>query len=382
MSAFISPEQIYDALEQRATDEEIIYYPRKISRWLDEQLAEASKTYTFMQGKTRLDYHMYHQANRYEKFKASNAEPVPTGTQLFNAAYDFDILGAKLPGPSRLEQILSSERVKPVPIGRLNGQTPFRLLPAIGALPTREPFPQPKFDFALTDSGAISYADGHPSEDAFFLSSRSTSSSIRQRVVTAASDSILRRFASLGWVQKQGADGRWRKTGHVLVIDMDDREIRHRHPWLVLASHWPTDNGEETSDGYFTIYAEEQVAFNDSSQPGVFPGNFNRTPICVIKPVDKSSSGEPVIKQLGEGFDFSLDRFGRERSTVDRNYGPGLSHVMSWYWDPESEEEVCYAQDNTEHMRYDPRTKVYRYPWLGGKGKAPQSVERGRLELW
>lgn len=86
------------------------------------------------------------------------------------------------------------------------------------------------------------------------------------------------------------AGGRWEKTGHVLVIEMDDRAVRHRQPWLVLASEWPTD-GDETPESGSTLYARDEVVRGDSSVPWVFPGNHNRTPIYGIKPVQESKKG-------------------------------------------------------------------------------------------
>lgn len=42
----------------------------------------------------------------------------------------------------------------------------------------------------------------------------------------------LRQFAPLGWVKKQGSDGSWVQTGHVLITDADYG--RDCHPWLFL----------------------------------------------------------------------------------------------------------------------------------------------------
>ena len=43
----------------------------------------------------------------------------------------------------------------------------------------------------------------------------------------------------------------WEKTGQVLVMDMGDKRARHRHPWMILASKWPADDGEETAEDDF-----------------------------------------------------------------------------------------------------------------------------------
>lgn len=50
----------------------------------------------------------------------------------------------------------------------------------------------------------------------------------------------------------------WYKTGHVLVIDMEDG--RNRQPWFVLASEWPTDDDRIIEDNFIT-YAPKEVPF-------------------------------------------------------------------------------------------------------------------------
>jgi len=35
---------------------------------------------------------------------------------------------------------------------------------------------------------------------------------------------------------------------------------------------------------------------------------------------------------------------------------------MDWLWDPKTQEEVCFTADGREYMRYNRRTKKYRYP--------------------
>ncbi|KAL8723944.1 MAG: hypothetical protein Q9166_008210, partial [cf. Caloplaca sp. 2 TL-2023] len=43
--------------------------------------------------------------------------------------------------------------------------------------------------------------------------------------ISAKDDDKLRRFAAIGWVLREAADGRGNKTRHVLVVDMDDKKF-------------------------------------------------------------------------------------------------------------------------------------------------------------
>ena len=90
-------------------------------------------------------------------------------------------------------------------------------------------------------------------------------------------DDKLRRCAALGWIIMENSDGDWKRTGHVMVVDMDDRDIRQRQPWLILAPEWPTD-GVEMPDGTFTHRADEVARRDDSSVAGVFPGDRTGPP--------------------------------------------------------------------------------------------------------
>ena len=177
-------------------------------------------------------------------------------------------------------------------------------------------------------------------------------------------DDILRRYASLGFViqESEHQKGTWEKTGHVLVMDMGDKRARHRHPWMILASKWPTD-GEETAEGEFYYRAKEHVLRDASNEPGVFPGDNNRTPICRIEPLVDDQ--RPVILQLGPNFHFNPVRYGNKYHIHSKiKFGPSLVHVMEWYWDSPAKQQVCYTKAGLEYMRYDPKTMEYTYPDL------------------
>lgn len=141
-----------------------------------------------------------------------------------------------------------------ITLGKIYGHTTLKLYPTIGALPASSlDFASP-LRFAATGSAAISYPDGHPSAETTLFEEGPNPKKIL--TIHVDKDDKLRQFAALGWIMQEDRNvkGAWRKTGHVLVMDMDDRNIRHRQPWMVLASEWPTD-GEETPKGTFTIKA-------------------------------------------------------------------------------------------------------------------------------
>ena len=274
------------------------------------------------------------------------------------------------PKVSKLVRIYESGQLQSVTIGKLYGHTTLKLIPSQGALPTTEdPDFDPALSYAVTHGGAVSYPDGHPSDDIAFpqisqSSFSSTSQPTRRHFVKDDDDDILRRFVSLGFVVQESEHhkGTWEKTGHVLVMDMGDKRARHRHPWMILASKWPTD-GEETAEGEDYYRAEEHVLRDASDERGIFPGDHTRTPICRIEPL--AGDQRPVVLQLGPEFLFNPVRYGNKYHTHSRTrFGPSLVHVMDWYWDPPAKQHVCYTKDGLEYMRYDPQTMEYTYPDL------------------
>ncbi|KAL8751988.1 MAG: hypothetical protein Q9184_005881 [Pyrenodesmia sp. 2 TL-2023] len=376
-------EEVFDAIQSKAysTGAGNGDYP-SFSSWLNETFEQARQTYPSMKDKTVMDYLMYHQTRRYEDFKAKNAGPAPTAQQFWSAAWEYDPLGQLTGRQSTLEVLINSNRLGPIIIGKVYGEKTLRLLPAIGALPAQKLNFTPPFQFAATDSCAISYPDGHPTEQLISPSTPSASASasrptdISEYLIKPSNDHILRRIAALGWVAMQDSRGDWIRTGHVLVIDMDERSVRHRQPWLVLASEWPTES-EQTPEDEFTIRAEEIVDRDDSSEPGVFPGDRNRTPVCRIEPAVPSTIN--VLQRLGEGFNFNPARLSGNHSAILKDLGPAIPRVMNWYWDPQAEQEVCYNNDGTEYMRYDRKGKGYLYPGFSNKSVVGQQSMFGEL---
>jgi len=248
---------------------------------VEELFENARQTYPFMSDVTIIEYHRYFLRQGAQKKQEEIEQPKPTLEQFWNAAYNFDPLSTAASTVSDLQRILSRRNLESVPLGKYGGMNNARLelIPEIGALPTTDNVKgRISLHYEATDSGAISYPDGHLSE---FEESRFR--------IRSTEDRKLRRFASLGWVIRVDGDC-WVRTGHVLVMDMDVG--RGRHPWFVLASEWPAEF--EDVDGGFTIYAEARVDRDHSSQTGVLPNGKNRTPVARIVPYKRPDARSGV----------------------------------------------------------------------------------------
>ena len=284
-----------------------------------------------------------------------------TPEEFFAAAYEYDPLGTNTPfRDTKLVKLLVTGGLKPIPLGKVYGNTPIWLIPRSDALPI-SPISLKGFTSyapADTDSGAIRYPDGYPSEAQYAGDSHS------QLDGESGDPDILRRIWPLGYLAYQrGAGGQawevaWECTGHVMVMDME--RGRDHHPWIILASEWPDLIGEGTN-GDGMCYAPRHVKRDAEDVHGVFPGDSRRTIIAKIEPLE----GEPVanlpfLKQFGPNLNLDLKRKGgRNRFMISEKYEqyhPDLVHVMGWYWDDETDEEVCYAENGQECMRYKPAT--------------------------
>ncbi|KAL8692480.1 MAG: hypothetical protein Q9218_002516 [Villophora microphyllina] len=265
-------------------------------------------------------------------------EPWVTPEQFWNAAYIYDHEKAYIPSEPRtqLYKYLVQGNRQPLPLGKLFGWSDARyeLYPDVTALPASDDDDCPSLPNSKSTSSAIDYPEGHPSE---FEEPKMTCRSV--------DDQKLYRMLTLGGVLQVESDGSRNKTRHMLILDM--AEGRDHHPWIVLASQ-----------------ADKKVEPNDYSQPGVLPGGKNRTPVAKIIPLDKSSKG-PVLLQLGFDFEFNFETFGSDKLHPEAKYGPDLAYVMDWYWDPKTNEEVCFREDLKECMRHNPLTKLYTYPSQG-----------------
>lgn len=290
------------------------------------------------------DYHSYHLGKYQEERQQENARPLYIAKDLFNTAYNWDPMGPT--GGWDLHEMLGSGRFEKIILGKFQGEISFGHIPDIGILESTElTVDCTQLELAYTDGGAISYPGGHPSE-------------AEHHTVKTSSpkEGTLRRFMSLGWVIRLDStvEHGWERTGHVLVMDMD--EGRHRHPWIVLASHWPDDRDYPDNDD-FLVYAKDSDAY------GVLPGTNNRTPIGRLYPNPKvAPPSRPILLELGPDFEFGITRLGGgQRQGVCLGRGSNLANIMHWYDDVAKDEEVCFGPDGKVCMRYNRQTKQYRY---------------------
>ena len=275
-------------------------------------------------------------------------EPSPSAQQFWRAAYDFDPL-ARHDGD--LVQMVDSKKLQRVPLGRLEG-TRLELEPDLRALEQSYarvyniPLPRLKFQ------SAISYYECHPSEDEEMVR------------VEADNDTLLRRFLCLGWVIMIDEYG-WIRTGHVLVIDMDETAIKKRHPWFLLASEWYDDHCRYP-DGDRTIYAEQFVEQDRSDVDGIFPNTHNRTTVARLRSaqLEEHKKTGPFLQYFNPSFQFEITRFGQPtQQRNDPRYlkGTYLPVLMQLYWNDKTKEEICYNEDKMVYFRYNRLTGHYNY---------------------
>ncbi|KAL8684901.1 MAG: hypothetical protein Q9218_008081, partial [Villophora microphyllina] len=153
---------------------------------------------------------------------------------------------------------------------------------------------------------------------------------------------------------------------------------RHHHPWLVLASEWPSDTVQmgHPRDAQVYEFAEKRAKLNDEVK-GVLPGDKNRTTVarlCDYGPKAAEQSSQPILKQFGKDFEFDLDV--SDGATAGSEWGPGLAWIMEWYEEPNTLEEVCFDQEGHEYMRYDPVTKIYSNRHHGKLHEESEFVEQ------
>lgn len=80
--------------------------------------------------------------------------------------------------------------------------------------------------------------------------------------------------------------------------------------------------------------------------------------------VSRPTRAGPVLRQSGPDFSFTLRQEGGDRRVQRSEWGPDLAHVMGWYWDEKTREEVCHVRNGKECMRFNKETGGYRYPDL------------------
>lgn len=304
-----------------------------------------------MAGITHKGYALHYARKNAVKKQIELAQPKPTPEEFWDAAYQYDPQNEPEGSVSEFRKIMIMSNLETIPLGFYGAEqnARFDLMPAIAALPTTEDVEGlTSLELAGTALRAISYPDGHPSE---------YEDSVRN--IKSEEDIVLRRFVCLGWVIHVTKES-WQRTGHVLVMVMD--EGRDRHPWIVLASHWPSEF--EDVEGRFTTYAEVNGQRDDPSQPGLLPGGRNRTSVAKIVPFNKAADkGGPVLKQIGPDFNFLVEPFSSYDSydSIKVSRGPDLARIMEWYWDPEKQLEVCFYENGQVSMTFNRETKRYTH---------------------
>ena len=242
------------------------------------------------------------------------------------------------------------------------------LAPGANDYRPRPPRQTKRLDYSLSNRfaiAAIKYADGHPSEGDYHLTDefdkRAAATPGPKR---ATEDRILRRFMALGFILMK-INGAWVKTGHVLVIDASYG--RRCHPWIVLAAEWRT-NDEEYFERHETeiVQVPKKIRFNDPDALGILPPNNNRTTIAPLIPYGGIKVGnEKFASHFGVNFNFDLERMGRSNRGHRSPRGPDLADIMSWWWDPDNKQEVCYTPAGNLYMTYNPATRQYDRPYSG-----------------
>ncbi|KAL8782951.1 MAG: hypothetical protein Q9195_009524 [Heterodermia aff. obscurata] len=321
--------------------------PNELGIFVNKELDKYRREYPLMQNLTPLDYFTFWVKRSAEQRIQELEEPVPPDEQFWKAVYDYDPFKLAPNTHSDLSKYLAMKNLDSIPLGMYGGYAKLELICRSGALPNTETSEnRTKLRCAATNSGAISYPYARPSEF-----------EDEEYRVQDSQDQRLRRFISLGSVIHVRSDGNWEYTGHALVIDMG--EGRSRQPWFVLASEWERDI--EDAEGSFYDRAPAQVLINDMFQFGVLGDDINRTAVGMVEPMIKSELH--VLQQFGPEFNFLVKSDPPATAYhPDPTRGPDLAHIMTWYWDPVREVEVCYSKDGREYMAYDPKTTYYTYP--------------------
>lgn len=332
-------------------DEESTQYAAsgQFEPYIEHRIKQGQQQFLFMQGKTTKDYYHYHYQKTMAQMQQSLQTPGPSAQQFWRSAYFFDPLAIESSG---LLQIVASEKLKRVPLGRLNNEAQLELEPDLGALEQSYAHLYNMPLKRLAFPSAVSFYECHPSEDQAMIR------------VRADEDTLLRRFLCLGWViEVNGND--WIRTGHVLVIDMDDTPNKKRHPWFLLASQWYDDHGLSPNENR-TIYAEQFVEQGTSDVEGTFRNTNNRTTVARLRSKQLEDQGKtgPFLQYLSPTLHLEVTRFGQpkqERNDPRYLKGTYLPVLMELYWDSQRNEEVCYNEDKMVYFRYNRVTGGYDY---------------------
>ena len=342
-------QQYFDMVDKEAEEHvfSIVWEDYIIGR-----IEEGRQNLSFMQGKTIDDYWAYHKAKDREELKKAREAPGPSIGDFWKAAYYFNPLERKREDPNDLVNIVDTNKLQRIPLGTLYG-TQLELQPDLGALDNAyakvHNLPLQRLAFP----SAISFLQGHPSEDERLIS------------VQSDKDALLRRFLCLGWVIKHDVN---RMTGHCLVIDMDETSNKKRHPWFILAPQWDDPNVVFTAEADDLLHADQFVKQGDDDVEGIFPGTNNRTTLARLRSdalLHQNQTG-PFLSYFSTKLVFEITRFGQPYDRKQRNdprylKGTYLPVLMDLFWNPSTQEEICYNEDRWVYFRYHRPTKSYNY---------------------
>ncbi|KAL8857376.1 MAG: hypothetical protein Q9178_006142, partial [Gyalolechia marmorata] len=158
------------------------------------------------------DYVIYWAKLSYQSIRErANSRWAYTASQLWHRLYHHP-LTTTVQSNELAKFINNSFFPEVIELGKLNGETPCRLAPRHGLLNESENL-FGNLSYAPVSAYAVSYAEGHPSEEEISL-------------VVPRDDSVLRRFREIGNIIIMTELGDWQMTGHVMVMDLD----RDRHP--------------------------------------------------------------------------------------------------------------------------------------------------------
>ena len=357
--------------------------------YMERKIADANSRFAFMKNSTVQDYFDHRNWQQAERDRKWAMRPTPTLQQFWDAVYTYDPSAPLRNGG--LIDLLLLERLDCVPLGKLNGVTKLSLkidLCALNASCTEVlgiKLPP------VHGIKAVSYCESHPSEV------------VPKLRVDTDIDKHVRRVKALGWVMEVTSSGHSLRTGHVLVIDMDDIANRQRHPWFLLAPEWLHEHEFDSDEGII-VRAEEFVEQGNFECEGILPGDSQRTTVARLRSrqAEMQNRPGPFLKYFGVDFEFELTRFGAsgESNRHDPRYlrGTWLPIVMTLHWNQKTLDEICFNEDGQEYFRFHrPTGRYYIYvdppstdPYIEGPISLAWRIEhseqtsqtpRGRLPL-
>lgn len=165
MASPTTVEQVFDGIKNRAIEIGIAHDVCHVyTSFVTARLEEASARHDFMSEKNSLDFITYVVGRRArERVEASNAIPIYTAKDFWNADYEFEVDNSHGVNATKLQQMLMSGTLGMITLGKIYGHVILKLTPCVGALPTsRIPNFRTPPEYAQTASGTISYPDDDP----------------------------------------------------------------------------------------------------------------------------------------------------------------------------------------------------------------------------